>query len=87
MICTKFCASGTYQRIHGKLAWKHYGSGFSLINPSSETRRIVVSKRKGNTFLCDEKIDIETQVCVSPTSSFSCKSNLFSYEKFCKKTF
>ena len=24
--------------------------------------------------------------CVSPTSSFSCKSNSFSYEKFCTKT-
>ena len=23
--------------------------------------------------------------CVSPTSSFSCKSKLFSYEKFCAK--
>ena len=24
--------------------------------------------------------------CVSPTSSFSCKSKLFSYEQFCTKT-
>lgn len=64
MIFTKFRVSGTYKRVHGRLAWEHYGSEFSLINPPSETRRTVVSKRKGKTFLCDEKIDIETHKCV-----------------------
>ena len=62
--CAWLRVSGTYKRVHGRLAWEHYGSGFSLLNPPSETRRNVVSKRKGKTGLCDEKIDIEThRVC------------------------
>ena len=73
MICTKFCASGTSKKVHGRLAWKHYGSGFSLINPPSETRRTVVSKGKEKTFLCDEKIDIETQSTCAVCNRLQCE--------------
>ena len=38
--------------------------------------------------LCENKPSCEAIIwkCVSPTCSFSCKSNTFSYESFCTKT-
>ena len=62
LICAKFRVSGTYKRVQGRLAWESSDREFLLINPPLKNQENCCFK--GKTFLCDEKIDIEThRVC------------------------